>query len=106
MCIHFVHECALLVSPGTTCDLRKGKVGVLMWQLMPFPPLQMASIGHRDSCWVSRQQRGRGGKTEGVEGVRRQERVFWDEYMFVRALCAQTNANCLLTSSSVSYRRT
>lgn len=46
MCIHFVHACALLVSPGTTCDLRKGKVGVLMWQLMPFPPLQMASIGH------------------------------------------------------------
>lgn len=46
MRIHFVHACALLMSPGTTCDLGKGKVSVLMWQLMPFPLLQMVSIGH------------------------------------------------------------
>lgn len=41
-----MHACALLMSPATTCDLGKGKFSVLMWQLMPFPPPQMALIGH------------------------------------------------------------
>lgn len=74
MCIHFVHACAPLMSPGTTCDLGKGKVSVLMWQLMPFPPLQMVLIGHGTAqgqllgVTVTERQRARG------ERVRRRQR--------------------------------
>lgn len=46
LCMVFVHACALPMSLATTCDLGKGKFSVLMWQLMPFLPLQMALIVH------------------------------------------------------------
>lgn len=45
-CVHFVHAFSLLTSLATTCDLEKGALRMLMWQLMPFPPTQMALIGY------------------------------------------------------------
>lgn len=44
--VHFVHACSLLTFLATTCDLEKGALRMLMWQLMPFPPTQMALIGY------------------------------------------------------------
>ena len=41
-----LHVCGSPMFPVTTCDLGKGKFSVVMWQLMPFPPPQMALIGH------------------------------------------------------------
>lgn len=52
------------MSPATTCDLEKGALTVLMWQLMPFPPTQMALIGHGTAqgqlLGVTLQDKGRG----------------------------------------------
>lgn len=72
MRIHFVHACALLMSPGTTCDLGKGEVSVLMWQLMPFPSLTDGTdrpwhdTGTAAGCQSNREREVRG--CEGGKG--------------------------------------
>lgn len=45
VCVHVCACMLLLMSPGDTCDLGKGKVSVLMWQLRRLPPIQMVLIG-------------------------------------------------------------
>lgn len=105
MYIHFVHACALLMSLGTTCDLGKGKVTVLMWQLMPFPPLQMVLIGNSTAqgqllgVTAKERESERGERMER----RRSQKVLGGIHVCVCRLCFHANAICLLTSCSLSY---
>lgn len=71
------------MSPATTCDLEKGALMVLMWQLMPFPPTQMALIGHGTAqgqlLGVTLQEKGR---------VERRTEHLWHFFVFL-CFCTQ-----------------
>lgn len=94
ICVYILCIRALLMSPSATCDLGKGKVSVLMRQLMHFPPLQMALIGHGMAH----------GQMLGVTATSGEAREDWRWFLcYCVCFVCSKNANCLLTFSSVSF---